>query len=185
MESELAQILCQNCGYKFWIIDKWYEGCRDNDIEEIQCPKCHNRLQISVNGVWDYYEEIQKELEEYGFRFPKFNAPAFNGRDKYTGEIEMPSIKDKAKDYTSPETKNIAELDKVSVDIDITEVTRTKSDGEEFKLNVINVDGEEFRVPNSVLKQLQVQLEEKPDAKEFKVKKAGSGLNTEYTVILL
>jgi hypothetical protein len=66
----------------------------------------------------------------------------------------MAKLKDEAMAYESKLTKNIADL-----------------------------DGEKYRVPNSVLKQLKVLLEDNPDLKKFKVKKSGVGLNTDYTVI--
>jgi len=95
----------------------------------------------------------------------------------------MGTIKDEAKAYEPPQTKNISDLDKVPTDIEIEEREFTKEDGTTFKIKVIVVDDEEYRVPTSVLKSLKVILEDKPDLKFFKVKKTGEGLKTEYTVI--
>lgn len=178
MESELLQIECFTCSNKFWIKDQWETGCRDNDEQKVPCPKCSSKISISINGLWDYHNEKQETLKEYGFKFSDI-------KQQYKGVLEMATLKEMANDYKSPETKNIADLKSVSVDIEITEVTRMKTDGEEFTLNLIEVNGEEYRVPNSVLKQLKAQLEIKPNAKEFAVQKSGTGLNTEYTVVLL
>jgi hypothetical protein len=48
------------------------------------------------------------------------------------------------------------------------------------------VDDEKYRVPISVIQQLQVMIEDNPNLKKFKVKKTGEGKdNTRYTVIPL
>ena len=96
---------------------------------------------------------------------------------------KMTSIKEQAESYEPKQTKNISDLDRVSVDVSIREETFTKSDGEEFTINLTEVDGEQYRVPVSVLKSLKAVLSEKPDMKFFKVKKSGDGMNTSYTVI--
>jgi len=101
------------------------------------------------------------------------------------GKKNMGTIKDNAKAYEPPTTKNIAELERISVDLVIEEREFTRQDGTNFKVDVIVVDGEDYRMPTSVLKNLKAILEEKPDLKEFKVKKSGEGLKTEYTVITL
>ena len=105
---------------------------------------------------------------------------------KYCKGIEnMTTIQEEAKAYVPQETKNITELGKVAVQTEITEATYTDKEGKEFTVKEIEVMGEKYRVPVSVLKQLKSQLEERPDAEFFKVKKSGSGLQTEYTVILV
>lgn len=98
----------------------------------------------------------------------------------------MANLKEEALNYKAPETKNIAELNKIPVNIDIVEEEFTRQeDGEKFTIFSIEVDGEKYRVPKSVLKQLKAQLEENENLEFFKVKKEGSGMNTEYTVVPL
>jgi len=97
----------------------------------------------------------------------------------------MAKLGEKAKAYESKQTKNIADLSKVSVDLEMEERVGTDKDGKDFNYNVITVDGEEYRVPDSVLKSVKAILEENPNLKTFKVKKTGQGLSTEYTVIPL
>ncbi len=97
----------------------------------------------------------------------------------------MGTIKDNAQAYEPPTTKNISDLDKISVDLVIEEREFTRQDETTFKVNVVVVDGEDYRMPTSVLKSIKAILEEKPDLKFFKVKKTGEGLKTEYTVITL
>lgn len=100
----------------------------------------------------------------------------------------MAKLKDEAMAYKPQQmTKNIAELEYVSTDIDI-EDDSFETDGDNGEKKVIKqkvaiINNERYRVPNSVLKDLKVILEDNPDMKYFKVKKSGSGLSTEYTVI--
>lgn len=96
----------------------------------------------------------------------------------------MATIAEEAKQHESGTMiGNIADLDKVSVAIDVSEKEYTRSDNEKFKIKTINVDGMNYRVPNSVLENLKVLLEERPQLKFFKVRKDGTGMNTRYTVI--
>jgi len=43
-------------------------------------------------------------------------------------------------------------------------------------------NGQEYRVPNTVLEEIQKILKLKPETKFVKVSKKGSGLNTTYSV---
>jgi hypothetical protein len=95
------------------------------------------------------------------------------------------TLKGEAQDYEPIKTKNIADLDKVSINLEVEEREGTDKKGKRFSYNVVIVDGEEYRVPNSVLKSLKAILEEKPDLIYFKVKKIGEGFDSEYTVITL
>jgi hypothetical protein len=97
----------------------------------------------------------------------------------------MPTIKEAAKSYISKQTKNIAELKTVSVDNAILEGIANEGKDNEFSYNYIVVDGDEYRMPDSVLKDLKAILEKKPSLRNFSVSKQGSGMNTKYTVIPL
>ena len=97
----------------------------------------------------------------------------------------MAKLFEEARDYKPPTTKNIADLDKIPVDVEVEEREFHREDGTAFKIKVIVVDGEEYKVPVSVLKDLKAILAEKPELKEFKVTKTGEGLKTKYTVITL
>lgn len=78
--------------------------------------------------------------------------------------------------------KNIADIEKVPILVDVREETFTDKEGKEFSINVATIEGEDYRVPNSVLAQVKGLLEEKPDMEFFKVKKKGESLNTTYQV---
>lgn len=92
----------------------------------------------------------------------------------------MVKLKDMAQVYESKHTKNISDLDSVSVDIDI-----QKEDNVDFPYYYAELDGEKYRVPVSVIQALRAILEENPNLKKFKVKKTGEGMETKYTTIPL
>ena len=78
----------------------------------------------------------------------------------------MAQLVDEAMAYEPPQTKNIADLEVVRVDADVVEKEYTDKEGKPFKLRVITIDNEDYRVPVSVLKSLKAILEEKPDLSE-------------------
>jgi len=94
----------------------------------------------------------------------------------------MVNLRQTALDYV-PGYKNITELKKVSIDVDIEEKEFTDKEGKQYTALIITVDEEEYRVPKSVLAQLKAFLEDDPEMEFFKVKSSGSGLNTTYTVM--
>ena len=97
----------------------------------------------------------------------------------------MANLKETAKAFESKQTKNIADLERVSVNVEIEQRTFKEGTPEEFTVDVALFEGEEYRVPRSVLFSLKEYLSDIPDLKHIKVKKAGEGINTRYTVIPL
>ncbi|MHA1201325.1 MAG: hypothetical protein ACTSQ4_02235 [Candidatus Heimdallarchaeaceae archaeon] len=97
----------------------------------------------------------------------------------------MTSLKEAAEGYEPSKTKNIAELEAVSTAQEIKTETRTNNEGKDYKTSFIELNNLEYRVPASVLEQVQSILKVKPDLKTFKVEKKGEGMNTKYTVIQL
>ncbi len=97
----------------------------------------------------------------------------------------MKTIKEEAKAYEPKQTtKNISELQSVSTDI-VLEDDSFEFEGKEVKQKVMVVNGERYRMPVSVLRDLKVILEDNPNLKSFKVKKTGQQMETRYTVIPL
>ena len=96
---------------------------------------------------------------------------------------KMASLKEAAQAYEPPQTLNIADLDHVNVDIEIKKETHTKSDGEDFTINVIEVEGKKYRVPSSVLNGMKAIIERLPSTKLITVLKSGTGMNTSYQVL--
>jgi hypothetical protein len=98
---------------------------------------------------------------------------------------EQKSLKDTALAYESKSVGNIVDLPKVTTALKVEDREGTNDEGKTFQYKVIVVDGQEYRVPASVLKSLKAILDDNPELQEFKVKKSGTGMNTEYTVIPL
>lgn len=97
----------------------------------------------------------------------------------------MATIKETAKAYQPQQMKNIADLDKVPVDLQLYDGEGSDEEGKPFTYKYAELNGDKYRVPGSVIGQLKTHLEANPDLKNFKVKKEGAGLNTRYTVIPL
>ena len=98
----------------------------------------------------------------------------------------MAKLAEESNAYVPPTTKNIAELNSVSVGVEVQTKESTKKDGEKFTYKYMEVDGKEYRVPGIVLGQLKEQLKANPNLQNFKVSKIGEGkTNTVYTVIPL
>lgn len=101
------------------------------------------------------------------------------------GENKMATIKEEANEYVGQQTKNIADLKAVDVNMNIEDREGKDKEGVVFKYKVVIVDKEEYRIPGKVLGDLKSILEKKPDLKTFAVTKTGAGIGTQYTVIPL
>ncbi len=96
------------------------------------------------------------------------------------------TIGEYAKEYEPTRMKTIADVEAISIkQVFHKDEQRETQDKESYKVSYIVVDGEEYRVPNSVLEQLQTFIEENPKMTTFKVTKKGEGKGTKYTVIPL
>ena len=100
-------------------------------------------------------------------------------------KFKMVSIKEFAQAYEPQQMKNIADLEVVEANIEIKKETRKDQNSEEYSVMFIVKDGEEYRVPPSVVTQLKAVIEAKPDLAKFKVTKTGQGMGTKYQVISL
>jgi hypothetical protein len=96
----------------------------------------------------------------------------------------MATLKDTALTY-QPESKvkNIADLPQIGIDFELKELEAIDNEGKPFKYKYIEVNGEKFRVPGSVIGMIKDLLVENKNLSLFKVKKSGEGLKTRYTVI--
>lgn len=103
----------------------------------------------------------------------------------------MASIKEEAIAHEQKQTKNIADLEKVDVNMNIEDREGVSSEKDAqgnpkiFKYKVVIVEGEEYRIPGKVLGDLKAILEKNPNLTTFNVVKQGTGMNTAYTVVPL
>lgn len=95
----------------------------------------------------------------------------------------MPNIREEAHIYEPPKTLNIADLPKVSIELDLKDGVGREGEPDEFKYKYIVVDNKEYRVPGSVLGMLKELLVELPGLMFFKVTKTGEGVKTRYQII--
>jgi hypothetical protein len=104
--------------------------------------------------------------------------------------MSNPKIGEFAKGYKSKATKNITDLPEVSIDLEVLDdqfetTDKITNQPKVVKQKVISVEGINYRVPASVIQQLQIVLEDNPNLKKFKVKKSGTMMETRYQVIPL
>jgi len=102
----------------------------------------------------------------------------------------MATIGEAADEYqASTKTMNIADLDRVSIDLQIVEDSFEFTKGDETKTvtqEVIVIEDVKYRIPVTVKQQLKVLMEDNPKLKFFKVKKSGTTKDdTRYQVIPL
>ncbi len=97
----------------------------------------------------------------------------------------MGNLKETSQAYEPKKTKNIADLEAVSLNVPISKMSGQDNDGKKFEFYVANIASEDYRVPSSVLEAIKTLLENKPEVKTIKVIKKGTGMNTTYSVIEL
>lgn len=96
----------------------------------------------------------------------------------------MTSLKDSAKAFVPRTSKTVADLNVLTLDLPTEKRTgKDRESGEPYEYNVVVFMGEDYRLPDTVQKDIQTILTAKPELKTVKVVKKGQGLNTSYTVI--
>ncbi len=95
------------------------------------------------------------------------------------------NIKEFAQAYEPQKMKLISDLESVKSTIEFKTETRKDRENKDYLINFIVIDGVEYRIPISVIEQLKVVLESKPELESFKVSKTGEGMATKYQVIPL
>lgn len=97
----------------------------------------------------------------------------------------MTTLKDFATAYVPQQNKtyNVADLPKVSTATPILTKTDKRKDGTEFSYYYIEITGVCYRVPKTVIEQLQAIMKFAPDLQHFKVIKTGTTKDdTKYRV---
>lgn len=97
----------------------------------------------------------------------------------------METLKQYAERYEPKKTMNVTDLTAIAINEAIEEKSGTDSKGKDFSYLVILRDGKEYRIPYSVVDQIQALILEMPNLTEVKVTKKGEGMNTKYSVIPL
>ena len=95
----------------------------------------------------------------------------------------MATLKEEAMAYEPPQTLNIAELDKIPINLELKTGTGKNKDGDAFSYKYAEINGKEYRVAGSILGGIKALLQKMPNLKFVSVIKQGQGLNTRYQVI--
>lgn len=97
----------------------------------------------------------------------------------------MGNFKEEAQAYEPKKTPIVSELKEVDLSNPISKQSGFDSNNKAFEYFLVCVDNVDYRVPNSVMEQVQTLLEQKPEVKKIKVIKKGEGMNSKYTVVEL
>lgn len=95
----------------------------------------------------------------------------------------MTSLREEAQSYAPPETLNVADLDRVPVDVELKDGEGVDKEGQPFKYKYIEIEGRQYRVAGSVIGGIKAILQKMPNLTHFSVVKQGQGMNTRYTVV--
>ena len=95
----------------------------------------------------------------------------------------METIKEKALAYEPVTTKNVGDLELLSLNYPVHEETGIDSNNKEYIYKYVEIDGFRYRIPNKVLGDIKSILEANPTTTTIKVIRKGEGLKTTYTVV--
>ena len=130
-----------------------------------------NNNEVFVEGFNTFNEKLGREMDP--------DIP-----EKQEGGIKkMGTIKEESMAYEPPTTLNIADLDKIPIDLELKDGTGKDKEGVEFKYKYAEIDKKQYRVAGSILGGIKAILEKMPDLKYVTVIKQGQGMNTRYQVI--
>ena len=88
------------------------------------------------------------------------------------------------KNIELPKMHNVTELEAVSIEQEIKTEERIDAEGEKYSVSFLVINDTEYRVPNSVIQQVQ-ELIISEGLKTFKVISTGTGMKTRYSVKIL
>lgn len=95
----------------------------------------------------------------------------------------MATLRDTALEYIRPSTLNIADLDKVPINVNVEKKVGINREGEKFEYFYAVIDEKEYRIPGVVLDSIKMILTKMPQVKFVAVMKEGTGKQTKYQVI--
>ena len=95
----------------------------------------------------------------------------------------MASLKESAMAYEPPTTLNIADLDKIPIDLEVKDGEGKDKEGKVFKYKYATIEGKDYRIAGSILGGIKAILQKMPGIEFVTVIKQGAGMNTRYQVI--
>ena len=95
----------------------------------------------------------------------------------------MGTLREEAQAYQPRLTLNIADLEKIPIDIELKDGSGKDAKGEEFTYKYAVIDGKEYRVAGSIMGGIKLLLSKIPRLQHVTVLKQGEGMNTRYQVL--
>lgn len=94
----------------------------------------------------------------------------------------MSSLRQEAKDYVAKKRKVVSDLDFFDLDNNIFSEDKSDNNGKPYVEKYIVINKDEYRVPESVISQIQELIKDNKNLKKVRVKATGSGMTTKYQV---
>lgn len=116
---------------------------------------------------------------------------SFNGHNQAQketgtdGDKKLATLREEAQNYTPTQTLNIADLEKIPIDVELKDGKGKTSEGEEFTYKYATIEGTDYRVAGSIIGGIKALLGKLPNLKYVSVIKQGQGMNTKYQVVPL
>jgi len=95
----------------------------------------------------------------------------------------MATLKEEALAYQTPKTLNIADLEKIPIDIELKDGEGVGSDNTKFTYKFAVIDDKEYRVAGSIIGGIKGLLTKMPDLKFVSVIRTGQGMETRYQAV--
>lgn len=95
----------------------------------------------------------------------------------------MATLKETAQAYEPPQTLNIADLDKIPINLEVKDGEGKDKNGETFTYKYATIEGKDYRIAGSILGGIKAILGKMPNLEYVAVLKTGAGMNTRYQVI--
>lgn len=93
------------------------------------------------------------------------------------------TLKEVAQNYEAPTTLNIADLDKIPINVELFDGSGKDKEGKDFFYKYAKIEGKDYRIAGSILGGIKAILEKMPNLEFISVIKQGQGMSTRYTVI--
>jgi len=100
-----------------------------------------------------------------------------------TEKNKMTTLKEAAMAYVPPQTLNIADMEKIPVNIELKDGKGKEGTPDEFTYKYVELEGKKYRVAGSIIGGLKALAQKMPNLEFVSVLKQGSGMNTRYQVI--
>ena len=95
----------------------------------------------------------------------------------------MATLREEAQAYIPPQTLNIADLDKIPIDIEVKDGKGKDKEGAEFTYKYAEINKQEYRIAGSIIGGIKAILTKMPSVGFVSVIRSGSGMNTRYIVV--